>query len=290
MRLAKKVKTNGWDLIVFFGDGSVKKIDIREYLKDVNTPSANRVKTDIKFFEKVVVEDEVSLTWPTGYCIDPDYIYEEGVNETQNTTFLEKLGKVLNAKFISASPLRVDFFVHDLSTKSNSNIEATKTLANEPHTTLHSFPEGDLNLYHGGIVLVTKDQKFPIKFYCAWKTSLFLGTSAIQTKQIWCDKAFRKLRIEGLPLGAYCLFKILLPKYKIVIGADEHTPDGERHAKSQVKYALANGVYVYVVDENKDIYNINKSETIENNENVFWGIDPEHKKRLLVYSQKNMFP
>jgi hypothetical protein len=217
-------------------------------------------------------------------------MYKKDVNKVSNATFLEKLEKIINAKFVSASPLRVDFFVHDLSTKSDSNIKAANTLMEDPHTVLHKFPEGDLNLHNDGIVLITKDPKFPIKFYCAWKTALFLGKAAIQTKQIWCDSAYRKLRIEGLPLGAYCLFKVLLPKYKIVIGADEHTPDGERHAKSQVKYALANGFYVYIVDENKDIYSVNTNEAIENNANVFWGVDPEHRKRLLVYSHENMFP
>lgn len=96
MWLAKKVKTDGWDLIVFFGDGSVKKIDIREYLKDVNTPSADKIKTDKKFFEKVVIEDGVSLTWPTGYCIDPDFIHEEGVDVSQqHTSLIAALAKLV---------------------------------------------------------------------------------------------------------------------------------------------------------------------------------------------------
>ena len=213
------------------------------------------------------------------------------MNEIPSTTFLKKLDKIINGKFIKASPpLRVDFFVHDLETKPESNLEAAKTLANEPFTLLHSFPEGDLKLYNGGIILITADSKSPIKFYCAWKTALFMGKSAIQTQQIWCDAAFRKLRIDTLHLGAYCLFKVLLPKYKIVIGADEHTPDGERHAKNQVKYALATGFYVYVVDEHNQVYNINKHEIVENNVDVFWGVDPEHKKRLFVSSRENLFP
>ena len=78
----------------------------------------------------------------------------------------------------------------------------------------------------------------------------------------------------------------MLPKYKIVIGADEHTPDGERHAKHQEKYALENNIYVYAVDEHNQIYNIDTHEIIEKNTDVFWGVDPEHKKRLMVYSQK----
>lgn len=205
-------------------------------------------------------------------------------------TFLEKLDTLLNARFIKASPLRVDFFEHNLEKNPESNLEAARILAKESHEVLQNFPEGELNLYNGGVVLMTTDPQFPIKFYCAWKTALFLGTSAIQTKQLWCDAAFRKLRVDTLPLGAYCLFKVLLPKYKIVIGSDEHTSDGERHAKSQIKYALANSLYVYAVDEHNTIYNVKTHKTIENNADVFWGVTPEHKKRLLVYSQENMFP
>ena len=73
-----KIETKQWDLIVYFNDGVVKKVDIRNYLKDVNTPSAKRIKIDMDFFHKVINEDGVSLTWPTGYCIDPDFIHEEG--------------------------------------------------------------------------------------------------------------------------------------------------------------------------------------------------------------------
>lgn len=205
-------------------------------------------------------------------------------------TFLDKLDKIINARFVSAVPLRVGAFEHDLANKSESNLEAAKTLANEPHKVLHTLPNGKLNLYNGGIVFLTEDSKFPIKFYCAWKTALFKRNSAIQTKQLWCDSSLRKLRIDNLPLGAYCLFKVLLPKYTIVIGADEHTPDGERHAKNQIKYALDNGIYVYAVDENNQVYDITTHEIIEKNPNVFWGVDPVHKKRLIVYSEENIFP
>lgn len=78
MWLVTKIETKQWDLIVYFDDGVVKKVDIREYLKDVNTPSTKRIRTDMGFFHKVENEDGVSLTWPTGYCIDPDFIHEEG--------------------------------------------------------------------------------------------------------------------------------------------------------------------------------------------------------------------
>lgn len=78
MWLVTKVKTENWDLIVSFNDGVVKKVDIRDYLKGVRVPSAKRIQEDMQFFSKVENEDGVSLTWPNGYCLDPDFIHEEG--------------------------------------------------------------------------------------------------------------------------------------------------------------------------------------------------------------------
>jgi len=210
--------------------------------------------------------------------------------EITDSTFLEKWNKLTNARFVTSSPRRVDMLSNDVLTKSESNLKAARDLANEPHETLLHLPEGQINLHTGGIILLTKDPNFPIKFYCAWLHCFFKKKSAIQTKQLWCDKEFRKIRIGGLPLGAYCLFKVLLPKYKIVIGADEHTPDGERHAKSQVKYALNNGIYVYAIDENYQIYDITNHEIVEKNADAFWGVDSKYQKRLLIYSEENLFP
>lgn len=221
---------------------------------------------------------------------------KEGIRDTvlewiEEGSIRDILRKWINPRFILAEPLRVDFFQHDLETKSNSNRKAAEALEKEPYDTLHTTPEGDrLHLYKGGIVLITKDPLFPIKFYCAWKTILFMGKSAIQTEQLWCDPSYRKMRIMDLPLGAYCLFKVLLPKFNIVVGADEHTPEGERHAKHQVKYALENNIFIYAKDEHNQLFNISTHELVEKDADVFWGSKPEYKQRLLIYSRKDLFP
>lgn len=80
MWLVTKVKTDSWDLIVYFNDGAVKKMDIREYLSDFSSPSADRIKKDMDFFHKVKNEDGVALTWPTGFCIDSDDIHDLGID------------------------------------------------------------------------------------------------------------------------------------------------------------------------------------------------------------------
>jgi hypothetical protein len=195
------------------------------------------------------------------------------------------LEKIINGKFVTASPRRVDFFTHDLSTDSEANKEAANVLSKESGESL----AGGLKLFNEGIVLITKDINFPIQFFCTYKTSLFDGKFAIQLQQIWCAEKSRGLRVDGLPLGAYSLFKILLPKHSILIGADEHTPDGERFEKNQIKYAIEHGIFVYAVDEENNLYNVTTNKFIEKNENLLWGVSHQHTKRLIVYSEKSLF-
>lgn len=215
---------------------------------------------------------------------------ENTIVKLPKSDFLISLEKIINGRFVSkASPKRVDFFTHDMAVSTEANQEAALRLSTEPCEILRKLPEGPLNLYKDAIVLITNDLNFPVKFYCAWSSVLFGGNSAIQTQQIWADPKIRHLRIDGLPLGAFCLFKVLIPRYKIVIGADEHTPDGERHAKNQVKYAINKGISVYAIDEFNKLYNITTQEFIEKNENLLWGVDPKHKKRLLIYSEDSLF-
>lgn len=211
------------------------------------------------------------------------------ISEVPESEFLKKLDNLINARMVSASPLRVDFFSSDLETKSESNQEAAHLLAKEKHTVLHRFDDGDLNLYPDAIVLITSDKKYPIKFFCTWKHILFNKKPAIQTKQIWCDKSYRHLRLNSIPLGGYCLFNVLLPKYKIVVGADEHSPDGEKAAKHHIKHALTQGIYVYVKDEYNKFYDLTNHEIVENNADLFWGLKPEYKNRLIIFSSERLF-
>ena len=211
------------------------------------------------------------------------------ITELPASELIKKLAKIINAKTICASPLRVDFLTSDLEEKSESNQEAAKVLSNEKHTVLHHFDDGDLNIYSDAIVLITNDKKFPIRFFCDWKHILFNKKPAIQTKQIWCDKEYRHLRIDKTPLGGHCLLNVLLPKYKIVVGSDEHSPDGERASKNNIKNALKQGVYVYVKDENNKFYDLTNHEIVDKDADLFWGTKPEYKERLFIFSLENIF-
>jgi hypothetical protein len=160
----------------------------------------------------------------------------------------------------------------------------------EKHTVLHRFDDAVLNLYNGSVVLITQDSEFPVRFFCNWKHILFNKKPAVQTKQVWCDPDWRRLRINGAPLGSHCLFEVLLPKYRIVVGADEHTPDGERAAKNHVKHALKQGIHVYAKDEHDKFYEVATGEIVEQDADLFWGASPEYRERLFVFSLDDLFP
>jgi hypothetical protein len=206
------------------------------------------------------------------------------IKSLPKSKLLKAVEKIINGKFITASPRRVDFFTHDLSTNSKSNKDAANFLSKEPCENL----AGGLQMFNEGIVLITEDINFPIQFFCTFKSSLFEGKDAIQLQQIWCAEKSRGIRVDGLPLGAYSLFKILLPKFSIVIGADEHSPDGERFEKNQIKYAIEHGVFVYALDEEDKLYNVTTNKFIEKNENLLWGVSRQHTKRLIIYSEQDL--
>lgn len=204
-------------------------------------------------------------------------------------SFLEMLKNKYNAKLVTATPLRVDFFEHDLEKSPESNSEAAKALLAGEHQVLDKIPEGNLLLCKDGIVLLTNDAHFPIKFFCAWTPILVTKKPAIQSKLVWCDREYRKVRVAGKPLASYCLFDVMLPRYKIVMSADEHTPDGERLVKNQIKHAVANGIFVYAKDEYNQITRVEDPRVVLDHADVFWGTSPEYKERLFIYSTKEIF-
>ena len=204
-------------------------------------------------------------------------------------SFLEDLTTKYNARFITATPLRVDFFKHELETSSKANNEAVKTLLANEHELLTTLPAGDLIHCKEGIILLTKDPVFPIKFFCAWKPLLIKKKSAIHAKLVWCDQAYRNFRVNSKPLAAYCLFDVLLPKYHIILSAEEHTADGEKLEKNQIKYAVAHGINVYVNDETNNIFSIEDTTVLFDATDLFWGYSPAHAQRLFIYSEKAIF-
>lgn len=94
---AKEVSVDGWDLIVIFISGITKKIDVRglkKYLPS-NTLLAD-ILADHSLFEKVFVEDGAP-TWPNGFQLDPENIYEDGevVHKVASSLLKKAMEKVI---------------------------------------------------------------------------------------------------------------------------------------------------------------------------------------------------
>lgn len=202
--------------------------------------------------------------------------------------FLEDLIRKYGARMVRAAPLRVALFNHDLQNKPRSNQKAARDILKSNPILLRSLEEGELFLCPDAIVLITKDSQFPIKFFYVWKEILVFKKPAVTSALVWCDEKYRHLKIENKPLASYCLFDYLLPKYKIVVSGEEHTPDGERFEKNQIKYAVSNNIFVYAKDEHNQLFQIDDPSVVVDAANVFWGELPEHKKRLFIYSREKL--
>ena len=71
------IQFHEWDLWVYFNEGTTKRVDIREWMKGFHQNEAKKIATNIGYFQKAVVEEGAAITWPSGFSIEPDEIYEE---------------------------------------------------------------------------------------------------------------------------------------------------------------------------------------------------------------------
>jgi len=202
------------------------------------------------------------------------------------TSFTSEFHTKINAKYsVKAVPQRVDYFTHDLHDPIK-NKEFVTWLASKEHETLFLNKEGELRLYDTAFVFLDTENK--VVFFYTFHPIPFNNHSAIQEDHIETFKQVQNVKIEGLPLGAYCLFKVLIPRYKTVIGADQHTPDGERWSKRQVKEAIDKGFHVYLINEKGTLYNAATFKEVEIRTEYLWGWDEEHRSRLVIISSNHL--
>ena len=198
--------------------------------------------------------------------------------ETVNSAFL----RILKAKYvIKAAPQRVEDFVHHLN-DAEKNQAFLDFLATKQFETLHTSNRGELRLYDTAFIFLDGDKTHPIAFGYFFHSENLLGKNVAQEDHIVCLDRVKDVRIEGLPIGAYCLWRVLLPRYKTVISAIQHTADGERWFKRQLKEAVKNGLHVYQVNAAGVIFDANTDE--ETSIRHMWGDDPEYQKRLFILS------
>jgi len=85
------IQFDDWDLLVGFDDGTTKKVDIREWMKRFHQTEAKKIASNITYFQKAVVEDGAAISWPSGFSIEPDEIYDEGENVIQVAGTLKRV-------------------------------------------------------------------------------------------------------------------------------------------------------------------------------------------------------
>lgn len=197
---------------------------------------------------------------------------------------IDKFIEVANPRFVvEAAPQQVPSLVHDLS-KSENNIKFLNWLLLQNSDDLGTFGGGSLRLYDTAVVYFQeKDNSFPVKLIYMFSSIKFKSHQAVQEKFIWRHPEF-KLKINNMPITSYCLFEVLLPAFKIVVSADEHTIGGEKLTRKNIETALEKNRFVYLTDEKGQIYEIETFEQIELNRDLLWGKDSFFKKRLFVYS------
>ncbi|MBU9711689.1 DUF2442 domain-containing protein [Evansella tamaricis] len=80
-------KLNGW-LLLEFDNGERKLVDIKPVMKG----SLAQLK-DMEFFNRVTVDDELgTITWPRDLDLDPDNLYNQGIEIDE----IKKLAEILN--------------------------------------------------------------------------------------------------------------------------------------------------------------------------------------------------
>lgn len=202
--------------------------------------------------------------------------------EVPESNFAKEFNKIINARYVvQAAPQRIPDLIHDLRAPER-NLAAATHLEKQPHKVIISVGRGQLKLFDTALIFMTKDANLPVSFFYTFKSIMFAGKPAIQEDKIECFEPAKDVRIDGLPLSACSLFRVLLPKFKIVVGGDQHTHHGEQWSKRQIKEAIAQGIHVYLRNSKGELYNADTYEIVEMNESYLWGVDDEYKNRLTV--------
>jgi len=212
-----------------------------------------------------------------GINVDGDHIKQKDICKID-------FNVLFNARYVTkAAPQKVGYLSHDL-TDPVRNQEAATNLKPSPHETILATSQGELCLFDTALIFFTESKEYPISFFYLFKNVMLDGKAAIQEDKIECFENAKNIRIENLPISAYCLFKVLLPRFNIVIGGDQHTPSGEKWSQQQINEAIKQNYHVYLRNDNGDLYYANRQEIVDMNKDYLWGIDQVHRKRLTIIS------
>lgn len=93
MRLATKLEIDKWILRLTYENGVVKEIDARKYFSSEGfrkSQTAKQLLKDPQLLQSGILEDGVAITWPSGFAVDTDEIYDLGTPIRQPQTALVK--------------------------------------------------------------------------------------------------------------------------------------------------------------------------------------------------------
>jgi len=191
----------------------------------------------------------------------------------------------MNPRFITATPQKVDFFEHDAS-KPEGNRKLFNEIKDQPIEKVLTKGSSELWLFDHSLFMVDpSDTEYPVQFLNIYQPIKHQNRTGILDNYIWKKPGFN-MKIDGTPLSSYGLFKVLLPKFGLVMMGAEQTPDGERLAKRNLATALDLGLFVYILDKDNQLYDIDNYKQIENNEDLLWGVDNIYKRQRLLVSTK----
>ncbi len=94
MRVKKFEYFNAYKLKLLFSDKKTKIVDIEPIIK--KSKGLFHPLKDIEYFKKVSLDDSeypMSICWPNGADICPDYLYELGVDVEEKETPTKSLSK-----------------------------------------------------------------------------------------------------------------------------------------------------------------------------------------------------
>lgn len=184
---------------------------------------------------------------------------------TSMKSFTSEFHSKINARYVTNA--RIESFISDIHDPVKNKAFST-WLANKMYDVLFTSTDGELRLYDAAFVFLDTENK--VIFLYTFLPTVFNGQSAVKDGHI---ESFKQVKIEGLPIEVYCLFKVLVPRYKIVV------------SRMWSKDYVDNDVKVYLINEKGTLYNAATHNEVNNiRTEHLWGWDEELRSLLVIYS------
>ena len=142
---------------------------------------------------------------------------------------------------------------------------------------------------NGGYWFLLDKTGSDLAYVCRFVT---LGASSMQFKskvitQVAVWRNFDVYVSRAFP--AYIFFRMLLPKYGVVMTDNQQTKDGRRFWQARMGDALHKGLFVYTFDQNtRDLHRLHNTDDIDDAAPYLWKKDPKFRTRRVLISQTKL--